>query len=51
MVDNNVSVRQRGNLNMDLESDAMAMLVTGSDHLHAATCNALVMIFQPLYFD
>jgi hypothetical protein len=34
---------------VDLKSDAVTMLVTGSDHLYAATCNALVMTFEPLY--
>jgi hypothetical protein len=45
----NVFVRRNRQPNVDLKSDAVAMLVTGSDHLHAATCNALVMVFQPLY--
>jgi hypothetical protein len=47
---NNVLVRWNRQPNVDLKSDAVAMLVTGSDHLHAATCDALVMILQPLYF-
>jgi len=47
---NNVLVRWNRQPNVDLKSDAVAMLVTGSDHLHAATCNALVLSFQSLYF-
>jgi hypothetical protein len=44
VVHHNVLVRRNRQPNVDLKSDAVAMLVTGSDHLHAATCNALVMV-------
>jgi hypothetical protein len=47
---NNVLVRWNRQPNVDLKSDAVAMLVTGSDYLHAAAGDALVMTLQPLYF-
>jgi hypothetical protein len=50
VVHDNVFVRRNRQPNVDLKSDAVAMLVTGSDHLHAATCDALVVIFEPLNF-
>jgi hypothetical protein len=50
VVHHNVLVWWNRQPNVDLKSDPVAMVVTGSDHLHAATCNALVMSFQSLYF-
>jgi hypothetical protein len=44
MVHHDVLVRGNRQPNVDLKSDPVAMLVTGSDHLYAAACNALVMI-------
>lgn len=50
VVHHNVFVWWNRQPNVDLKSDRVAMFLTGSDHLHAATRNAPVMIFQPLYF-
>ena len=49
MVDNNVSVRRNCEPDVDLEAGAVAMLVTWGDHRHAATSNALIVCFQPIY--
>jgi hypothetical protein len=45
-----VFVRWNRQPNVDLKAGAVATLVTGCDHLHAATGNTMTMGFEPLYF-
>jgi hypothetical protein len=43
-----VCVRWKRQPNMHLKSNSMAMLVTGSDYLHAAPGYAVIMDFKAL---
>lgn len=47
LVDDDVLVRRNRQPDVDLKPDAVAMLVAGCDHLDAATCNPVIMGFQP----
>jgi hypothetical protein len=48
LVHDDVFVRWHRQPDVNLKPDAVAMLVAGCDHLDAATCNSVVMGFQPL---
>jgi hypothetical protein len=50
LIHHDVFARRNRQPNVDLKSGAVAMLVTGCDHFHAATCDTMIMGFQPLYF-
>jgi hypothetical protein len=50
VVYHNVFVRWNRQPNVDLKAGAVATLVTGCDHLHAATGNTMIMGFELLYF-
>jgi len=50
MVRDYVFVRRDRQPDVDLKPGAVAMLVTRRNHLYAATCNSMIMRFQPFYF-
>lgn len=50
LIDYNVLMRRNRQPDVDLKSGAVAMLMAGCNHVHAAACNALIVNLKPLYF-